>query len=79
VRRARPAEPDRERGAAEQAFVFLSTGIRTLRESVDGDAPENSPADMRLIAEAVEYLASQQPRAYTHELMLIPAADRWVP
>jgi NAD(P)-dependent dehydrogenase (short-subunit alcohol dehydrogenase family) len=129
---------------AEQAFVFLSTGIRTLRESGAGgtliqvtggsarrampgrglwsagaqasramahaaaqevreegihvallivdatiespktaaytrDAPENSLADMRLIAEAVEYLASQQPRAYTHELMLTPAGDRWVP
>src|SRR5215207_5346475 len=129
---------------AEQAFVFLSTGIRTLRESSDGgtliqvtggsarrampgrglwsagaqasramahaaaqevreegihvallivdatiespktadftrDAPKNSLADMRLIAEAVEYLASQQPRAYTHELLLTPAGDRWVP
>jgi NAD(P)-dependent dehydrogenase (short-subunit alcohol dehydrogenase family) len=129
---------------AEQSFVFLSTGIRALRESGDGgtliqvtggsarrampgrglwsagaqsaramthaaaqevreegihvallivdatiespktadytrDAPKNALADMRLIAEAVEYLASQQPRAYTHELMLTPAGDRWVP
>ena len=128
---------------AEQSFVFLSTGIRALRESGGGtliqvtggsarrampgrglwsaggqaaramthaaaqevreegihvallivdatiespktadytrDAPKNSLADMRLIAEAVEYLASQQPRAYTHELMLTPAGDRWVP
>ena len=129
---------------AEQCFVFLSTGLRALRESGDGgtliqvtggsarrampgrglwsagaqaaramthaaaqevreegihvallivdatiespktasytrDAPKNSLADMRLIAEAVEYLASQQPRAYTHELMVTPAGDRWVP
>ena len=129
---------------AEQSFVFLSTGIRALRESGEGgtliqvtggsarrampgrglwsagaqaaramthaaaqevreegihvallivdatiespktadftrDAPKNALADMRLIAEAVEYLASQQPRAYTHELMLTPAGDRWVP
>jgi NAD(P)-dependent dehydrogenase (short-subunit alcohol dehydrogenase family) len=129
---------------AEQAFVFLSTGLRALRESGDGGtliqvtggsarrampgrglwsagaqasramthaaaqevreegihvallivdatiespktaeytrgAPANSLADMGLIAEAVEYLASQQPRAYTHELMVTPAGDRWVP
>jgi len=129
---------------AEQSFVFLSTGIRALRESGEGgtliqvtggsarrampgrglwsagaqasramthaaaqevreegihvallivdatiqspktegftrDVPRNALADMKLIAEAVEYLASQQPRAYTHELMLTPAGDRWVP
>ena len=129
---------------AEQSFVFLSTGIRALRESGEGgtliqvtggsarrampgrglwsagaqaaramthaaaqevreegihvallivdatiespktegftrDVPKNALADMKLIAEAVEYLASQQPRAYTHELMLTPAGDRWVP
>ena len=129
---------------AEQSFVFLSTGIRALRESGEGgtliqvtggsarrampgrglwsagaqaaramthaaaqevreegihvallivdatiespktadftrDAPKNALADMGLIAEAVEYLASQRPRAYTHELMLTPAGDRWVP
>lgn len=129
---------------AEQAFVFLSTGIRALRESGGGgtliqvtggsarrampgrgiwsagaqatralthaaaqevraegihvallivdatiespkteaftrDAPRDSLADMRLISEAVDYLASQQPRAYTHELVLTPAGDTWVP
>jgi 3-oxoacyl-[acyl-carrier protein] reductase len=128
---------------AEQAFVFLSTGIRALRESGGGtlvqvtggssrrampdrglwsagaqatramvhaaaqevreegihvallivDATIESPkteaftrgtprealADQRLIAEAVSYLAGQEQRAYTHELMLTPAGDRWVP
>jgi NAD(P)-dependent dehydrogenase (short-subunit alcohol dehydrogenase family) len=128
---------------AEQAFVFLSTGIRALRESGGGtliqvtggssrrampgrglwsagaqatralthaaaqevreegihvallivdatiespktadftrDTPREALADMRLIAEAVEYLASQEPRAYAHELVLTPAGDRWVP
>ena len=129
---------------AEQAFVFLSTGIRTLRESGDGgtliqvtggssrrampgrglwsagaqatramthaaaqetraegihvallivdatiespktaaftrDTPREALADMKLIAEAVEYLASQEQRAYTHELVLTPSGDTWVP
>jgi NAD(P)-dependent dehydrogenase (short-subunit alcohol dehydrogenase family) len=48
-------------------------------EGFTRDVPKNALADMRLIAEAVEYLALQQPRAYTHELMLTPAGDRWVP
>src|SRR5829696_7664979 len=37
------------------------------------DQPKVALADQGLIAEAVEYLANQQPRAYTHELMLTPA------
>jgi NAD(P)-dependent dehydrogenase (short-subunit alcohol dehydrogenase family) len=129
---------------AEQAFVFLSSGIRALRESGSGgtliqvtggssrrampgrglwsagaqatramthaaaqevreegihvallivdatiespkteaftrDTPKEALADMRLIGEAVEYLANQEPRAYTHELILTPSGDRWVP
>jgi 3-oxoacyl-[acyl-carrier protein] reductase len=128
---------------AEQAFVFLSTGIRALRESGGGtlvqvtggssrrampdrglwsagaqatramvhaaaqevreegihvallivdatiespktagftrDTPREALADQRLIAEAVSFLAAQEPRAYTHELMLTPSGDRWVP
>jgi hypothetical protein len=34
---------------------------------------------MRLVADAVEFLAGQEPRAYTHELMLTPSGDNWVP
>ena len=129
---------------AEQAFVFLSTGIRALREGGAGgtliqvtggsarrampgrsiwsagaqasraltqaaaqevraegihvallvvDATIESPktedftrgtprealADMELVADAVEFLAGRQPRAYTHELMLTPSGDSWVP
>ena len=128
---------------AEQAFVFLSTGIRAVRETGGGtliqvtggssrrampgrglwsagaqatralahaaaqevrgegihvallivdatiespkteaftrDTPREELADMRLIAEAVEFLASQEPRAYTHELVLTPSGDTWVP
>ena len=128
---------------AEQAFVFLSTGIRALRESAGGtlvqitggsarrampgrglwsggaqavramthaaaqevreegihvallvvdatiespktasstrDRPPEALAEQRLIAEAVSFLARQERRAYTHELVLTPAGDRWVP
>jgi NAD(P)-dependent dehydrogenase (short-subunit alcohol dehydrogenase family) len=39
----------------------------------------NETADQVQIARAVEYLATQTPRAYTHELVVTPAGDRWVP
>jgi NAD(P)-dependent dehydrogenase (short-subunit alcohol dehydrogenase family) len=129
---------------AEQAFVFLSSGIRALRETGGGGAliqvtggsarrampgrglwsagaqatralthaaaqelrdegihvallivdatiespktreftrgqPRDALAEQRLVAEAVSYLADQEPRAYTHELVLTPKGDRWVP
>jgi NADP-dependent 3-hydroxy acid dehydrogenase YdfG len=41
--------------------------------------PENETADQAQIARAVEYLAGQSPRAYTHELVVTPAGDRWLP
>jgi NAD(P)-dependent dehydrogenase (short-subunit alcohol dehydrogenase family) len=41
--------------------------------------PQNESADMAEIARAVEYLAKQSPRAFTHELVVTPAGDRWVP
>jgi len=41
--------------------------------------PDNETADQAEIARAVEYLASQSPRAYTHELVVTPAGDRWLP
>ena len=43
------------------------------------DAPANATADMAELAKAVQYLADQSDRAYTHELVVTPAGDRWVP
>jgi 3-oxoacyl-[acyl-carrier protein] reductase len=42
-------------------------------------APPDSLGDMALIAQAVQFLSEQQPRAYTHELMVTPAGETWVP
>jgi NAD(P)-dependent dehydrogenase (short-subunit alcohol dehydrogenase family) len=36
-------------------------------------------AEQADVARAVEYLASQQPTAWTHELQVTPRGDRWVP
>jgi 3-oxoacyl-[acyl-carrier protein] reductase len=43
------------------------------------DTPREALADMARIAEAVRFLAEQDPRAYTHELMVTPAGETWVP
>ena len=44
-----------------------------------GDAPREALADMADVAAAVRYLAEQGPRGMTHELVITPAGDRWVP
>jgi NAD(P)-dependent dehydrogenase (short-subunit alcohol dehydrogenase family) len=41
--------------------------------------PRDALADQRDIARAVEYLASQTARGLTHELVVTPAGDRWLP
>jgi NAD(P)-dependent dehydrogenase (short-subunit alcohol dehydrogenase family) len=43
-----------------------------------GKAPEET-ADQAQLARAVEYLANQSPRAWTHELVVTPRGDRWLP
>ncbi len=41
--------------------------------------PPEALADMGEVAKAVAYLVEQGPRAYTHELTVTPAGERWVP
>ena len=43
------------------------------------DTPRDALGDMARIAEAVQVLAEQSPRAYTHELMVTPAGETFVP
>ena len=43
------------------------------------DVPADALADQEEIARAVAYLAGQQPTGFTHELVVTPAGDRWVP
>lgn len=44
-----------------------------------GDAAPDALADMGEVAAAVLYLAEQGARGMTHELVITPAGDRWVP
>jgi NADP-dependent 3-hydroxy acid dehydrogenase YdfG len=43
------------------------------------DLPPDATATEDDCARAVEYLVSQTPRGWTHELVLTPAGERWVP
>ena len=43
------------------------------------DEPPERSASMEDVARAIEYLHGQSPRAWTHELQLTPALERWVP
>jgi NAD(P)-dependent dehydrogenase (short-subunit alcohol dehydrogenase family) len=62
------------------ALLIVDATIESPKTAAyTADQPRDALADQRLIAEAVSFLAGQQPRAYTHELMLTPAGDRWVP
>jgi NADP-dependent 3-hydroxy acid dehydrogenase YdfG len=44
-----------------------------------GDQPRDALADQAEIAAAVAYLVGQGSRALTHELVVTPSGDRWVP
>src|SRR5919197_1634828 len=43
------------------------------------DEPPEKSASMEDVAHAIKYLYEQSPRAWTHELQLTPALERWVP
>jgi NAD(P)-dependent dehydrogenase (short-subunit alcohol dehydrogenase family) len=43
------------------------------------DEPPERSASMEEVVRAIEYLHEQTPRAWTHELQLTPALERWVP
>ena len=43
------------------------------------DEPPERSASMEDVAYAIRYLHEQSPRAWTHELQLTPALERWVP
>ncbi len=48
-------------------------------DAFTSDRPSESLADMGEIAGAVEFLVGQGERALSHELVVTPAGERWVP
>lgn len=60
------------------AFLVADGVIQTDRNPMEGRPPEDSLA-AEDVAAAVAYLAGQSPRGWTHELVITPAGDVWVP
>jgi NAD(P)-dependent dehydrogenase (short-subunit alcohol dehydrogenase family) len=62
------------------ALLIVDATIESPKTAsfIEGKAPEET-ADMADIARAVKYLADQSPRAWTHELVVTPRGDRWLP
>jgi NAD(P)-dependent dehydrogenase (short-subunit alcohol dehydrogenase family) len=60
------------------ALLIVDATIESPR-TASSNVPRERLADMGEIAAAVSYLAGQSPRAFTHELMLTPAGETWVP
>jgi len=60
------------------ALLVADGVIQTNRNPMAGRPPEDSlaPED---VAAAVVYLAGQRARGWTHELVLTPAGDTWIP
>jgi NAD(P)-dependent dehydrogenase (short-subunit alcohol dehydrogenase family) len=62
------------------ALLVVDATIESPKtEPFTRDAPRDALARMDDVAHAVEYLAAQGARGMTHELVITPAGDRWVP
>ncbi len=67
----------REEGI-QVALLIVDAGIQPLADSRTGE-PVAALADPRELASAVLFLADQGARGATHELLVTPLAERWVP
>jgi NADP-dependent 3-hydroxy acid dehydrogenase YdfG len=73
------AQELREEGIHAALLVVDATIQSPKTAAFTGDAPREALGDMSQIAAAVSFLARQESRALTHELVVTPAGERWVP
>jgi NADP-dependent 3-hydroxy acid dehydrogenase YdfG len=67
-------------GGIHVALLAVDATIESPKtEAFTRDQPREALADMGEVARAVSYLVEQGPRALTHELVVTPAGERWVP
>jgi len=69
----------REQGV-HAALLIVDAIIESdkTKQWLEDEPPERSAA-MENVVQAIRYLHEQSPRAWTHELQLTPARERWVP
>jgi NAD(P)-dependent dehydrogenase (short-subunit alcohol dehydrogenase family) len=62
------------------ALLVVDATIRSPKTAgFTQDAADDALAEQEDVARAVEYLASQAPTAWTHELVITPKGDTWTP
>lgn len=67
-------------GGIHVALLAVDATIESPKtEAFTRDTPREALADMGEVARAVSYLVGQGSRAYTHELQVTPAGERWLP
>ncbi|MGH2872618.1 MAG: hypothetical protein ACRDL5_09185, partial [Solirubrobacteraceae bacterium] len=60
-------------------LLIVDAGIEPLSGTLRPGLTREQAADPARIADAVRFLADQDARAATHELVLTPLAERWTP
>jgi len=73
------AQELREEGIHAALLIVDATIESPKTAGYTAGTPREALGDQALIAQAVDYLAGQGARGYTHELQLTPAGERWVP
>jgi NAD(P)-dependent dehydrogenase (short-subunit alcohol dehydrogenase family) len=67
-------------GGIHAALLAVDATIESPKtEAFTRDSPPDALADMGEVARAVSFLVEQGARALTHELVVTPAGERWVP
>ena len=67
-------------GGIHVALLVVDATIESPKtEAFTREQPRDALADMGEVARAVSYLVEQGARAYTHELQVTPARERWLP
>jgi NAD(P)-dependent dehydrogenase (short-subunit alcohol dehydrogenase family) len=73
------AQELREEGIHVALLAVDATIESPKTAAFTSDVPRDALGDMNQIATAVSFLAQQRSRALTHELVVTPAGERWVP
>ncbi|HUA05119.1 MAG TPA: SDR family oxidoreductase [Solirubrobacteraceae bacterium] len=73
------AQEQRAAGIHVALLAVNATIASPKTEASTRDQPQDALADMDDVANAVAYLVEQGSRAYTHELTVTPAGERWIP
>lgn len=73
------AQEQRSKGIHVALLAVNATIDSPKTEAFTRDQPKETLADMDEVANAVAYLVAQGARAWTHELTVTPAGERWIP